>query len=78
MGAQEALLDVRAVEGDHVGVRRRRDTRFLGDGLCDEHQQAERGEDGTVSGFRPSSRRVGFLHGIDLGRPDQSPVLQNR
>ena len=51
MGAQEALLDVRAVEGDHVGVRRRRDTRFLGDGLCGEHQQAERGEDGTVIGF---------------------------
>ena len=50
MGAQEAPLHVLAVEGDHVGIRRRRDTRFLGDGLCCEHQQAKRGEDWTVSG----------------------------
>jgi hypothetical protein len=44
MGAQEALLDVLAVNRDHVGVCRRRDTRFLGDGLCCERQQAKRGE----------------------------------
>ena len=48
MGAQEALLDVLAVDRDHVGVRRRGDTRFLGGGLCGEHQQAERGEYWTV------------------------------
>ncbi len=48
MGAQEAPLDVLAVDRDHVGVRRRRDTRFLGGGLCGEGQQAERGEDWTV------------------------------
>jgi hypothetical protein len=48
MCTQEAPLHVLAVYGDHVGVCRRRDTRFLGDGLCCEHQQAERGEYQTV------------------------------
>src|SRR5262249_43980896 len=33
MGAQQALLHVRTVEGDHVGICRGRDTRFLG-GSC--------------------------------------------
>ena len=48
MGPQEAPLHVLAVYGDHVGVGRRRDRRFLGDGLCGEHQQAKRGEYQTV------------------------------
>jgi hypothetical protein len=48
MYTQEAPLHVLAVYRDHVGVCRRRDTRFLGDGLCGEHQQAERGEHQTV------------------------------
>jgi hypothetical protein len=48
MGTQEATLDVLAVHSDHVGVCRRRDTRFLGDGLCCERQQAERGDYQTV------------------------------
>ena len=48
MCTQEAPLHVLAVYSDHVGVCRRRDMSFLGDGLCCEHKQAERGEDQTV------------------------------
>jgi hypothetical protein len=38
---QKALLDVPAVNGDHVGIRRRRDARFLANGLRGQHEQAE-------------------------------------
>src|SRR5262249_22544312 len=40
---QQALLDALAVNGDHVGVRSRRNAGFLADGLCCEQEQTERG-----------------------------------